>query len=70
MDQVHVPMLSPVIIFDTNPTDYSPVKQMQLRRGGGTRCLGFGGIDNRRSPRFLSLADWLESALRLSGGDS
>src|SRR6516165_4072243 len=31
MDHVHVPMLLPDITFDTRPTDYSPVNQMQLR---------------------------------------
>jgi branched-chain amino acid transport system substrate-binding protein len=46
MDDVHVPMLLPGITFDTGPTDYSPVKQMQLRRFDGTRWVGFGGIVN------------------------
>jgi branched-chain amino acid transport system substrate-binding protein len=46
MDHVHVPMLLPGITFDTSPTDYSPVKQMQLRRFDGTRWVGFGGIVN------------------------
>jgi len=41
-----MPMLSPVITFDTNPTDYSPVKQIQLRRVGGTRWGGLGGSGN------------------------
>jgi hypothetical protein len=31
MDHVHVPMLLLGVTFDTSPTDYSPVKQMQLR---------------------------------------
>src|SRR6516225_4042683 len=31
MDHVHVPMLLPDITFDTRPTDYLPVNQMQLR---------------------------------------
>ena len=46
MDHVHVPMLLPGITFDTSPTDYSPVKQMQLRRFDGARWVGFGGIVN------------------------
>ena len=46
MDHVHVPMLLPGITFDTSPTDYSPVKRMQLRRFDGTRWVGFGGIVN------------------------
>jgi branched-chain amino acid transport system substrate-binding protein len=46
MDHVHVPMLLLGITFDTSPTDYSPVKQMQLRRFHGTRWVGFGGIVN------------------------
>jgi branched-chain amino acid transport system substrate-binding protein len=46
MDHVHVPMLLPCITFDTSPTDYSPVKQMQLRRFDGTRWVGFGAIVN------------------------
>jgi hypothetical protein len=29
-----------------SPTDYSPVKQMQLRRFDGARWVGFGGIVN------------------------
>jgi len=32
--------------LDTSPTDYSPVKQMQLRRFDGTGWVGFGGIVN------------------------
>src|SRR6516165_11764551 len=46
MDHVHVSMLLPDITFDTRPTDYSPVKQMQLRRFDGTRWVGFGAIVN------------------------
>ena len=46
MDHVHVPMLLPGVTFDTSPTDYSPVKQMQLRHFDGTRWVGFGGIVN------------------------
>jgi hypothetical protein len=46
IDHVHVPMLLPGITFDTSPTDYSPVEQMQLRRFDGTRWVGFGGIVN------------------------
>ena len=46
MDHVDVPMLLPGITFDTGPTDYSPVKQMQLRRFDGIRWVGFGGIVN------------------------
>jgi hypothetical protein len=37
MDRVHVPMLLADITFDTSPTGYSPVEQMQLRRFDGTR---------------------------------
>ena len=46
MDDVHLPMLLPGITFDTGPTDYSPVKQMQVRRFDGARWVGFGGIVN------------------------
>jgi branched-chain amino acid transport system substrate-binding protein len=46
MDHVHVPMLLLGVTFDRSPTDYSPVKQMQLRRFHGTRWVGFGGIVN------------------------
>ena len=46
MDHVHVPMLLPGITFDTSPTDYSPAKQMQLRRFDGTRWVGFDSIVN------------------------
>ena len=46
MDHVHVSMLLPDITFDTRPTYYSPVKQMQLRRFDGTRWVGFGAIVN------------------------
>jgi hypothetical protein len=37
MDRVHVPMLLAGITFDTSPTGYSPVEQMQPRRFDGTR---------------------------------
>jgi branched-chain amino acid transport system substrate-binding protein len=46
MDHVHVPMLLPGSTFETSPSDYSPVKQMRLRRFDGTRWVGFGGIVN------------------------
>jgi hypothetical protein len=53
MDHVHVPMLLPGITFDTSPTDYSPVKQMQLRRFDGARWVGFGASSTANGPPLL-----------------
>lgn len=44
LKDVHVPMLLPGITLNTSPTDYSPVKQMQLKQFDGTRWVPFGGI--------------------------
>jgi hypothetical protein len=65
MDHVHVPMLLPGITFDTSPTDYSPVKQVQLRRLEGARWVGFGGIVNSEPPG--PRRDQIKSRARLSG---
>ncbi|MBV8888041.1 MAG: ABC transporter substrate-binding protein [Alphaproteobacteria bacterium] len=39
-----VPMLLPGITMTTSPTDYSPIKQMQLQRFDGARWVSFGGV--------------------------
>ena len=44
LDDVHVPMLLPGITLNTSPTDYSPVKQMQLKQFDGKRWVPFGEI--------------------------
>jgi branched-chain amino acid transport system substrate-binding protein len=44
LNGVHVPMLLPGITVSTSPTDYWPVKQMQLKQFDGTRWVPFGEI--------------------------
>jgi branched-chain amino acid transport system substrate-binding protein len=44
LNNVHVPMLLPGITLNTSPTDYSPIKQMQLKRFDGTRWVPFGEV--------------------------
>src|SRR6516225_2331944 len=39
MDQMHVPMPSPVMTVDTGPADYLPVERMQFCRSDVTRLL-------------------------------
>jgi hypothetical protein len=44
MRGIRVPMLLPGITMNTSPTDYSPIKQMELERFDGTRWVAFGGV--------------------------
>jgi branched-chain amino acid transport system substrate-binding protein len=44
MRTIRVPMLLPGSTMNTSPTEYSPVKQMQLQRFDGTRWVAFGGV--------------------------
>jgi len=44
MDHVHIPLLLPGITINTSPTDYSPIKQMRLKRFDGERWVPFGEI--------------------------
>ena len=44
LHDVELPMLLPGIKVNTGPTDYYPVKQMQLMRWDGTRWVRFGEI--------------------------
>ena len=44
MRAIRVPMLLPGSTMNTSPTEYSPVKQMQLQRFDGTRWVAFGGV--------------------------
>ena len=44
LEDLRVPMLLPGITLSTSPTDYSPIKQMQLKRFDGTRWVTFGEI--------------------------
>jgi ABC-type branched-subunit amino acid transport system substrate-binding protein len=44
MKDVPVSLLLPGILVNTTPTDYHPVKQMQLRRFDGVRWVSFGGL--------------------------
>jgi len=44
LKDLRVPMLLPGITLSTSPTDYSPIKQMQLKRFDGTRWVTFGEI--------------------------
>ena len=39
-----LPMLLPGITVNTSPTDYRPIKQMQLIRFDGTRWVRFGDV--------------------------
>jgi branched-chain amino acid transport system substrate-binding protein len=44
LQTMQVPMLLPGITLNTSPTDYSPIKQMQLQRFDGTSWVPIGGI--------------------------
>jgi branched-chain amino acid transport system substrate-binding protein len=44
MKDVRVPGLLPGIAFNTSPTDYVPIKQLELQRFDGKRWIRFGGI--------------------------
>ena len=42
LKDVALPMLLPGIKLNTSPTDYTPIKQVQLRRFDGKTCVRFG----------------------------
>jgi|KBSMisStaDraftv2_1062788.scaffolds.fasta_scaffold117750_2 branched-chain amino acid transport system substrate-binding protein len=44
LKSVELPMLLPGIKLDTSPTDYYPIKQMQMQRFDGTRWVRFGEV--------------------------
>jgi branched-chain amino acid transport system substrate-binding protein len=44
LKNVPVPMLLPGIVLNTSPSDYSPIKQMQLQRFDGTGWVTIGGL--------------------------
>ena len=44
MDHVHVPMLLPGIMLSTTPTDFAPIKQMQLEKFDGATWKLFGEV--------------------------
>jgi hypothetical protein len=46
LQNMQVPMLLPGITLNTSPTDYSPIKQMQLQRFDGTSWVPIGGISD------------------------
>ena len=41
---VQLPMMLPGILINTSPTNFRPIRQMQLQRFDGTRWILFGGI--------------------------
>jgi branched-chain amino acid transport system substrate-binding protein len=41
-----LPMLLPGITVNTSPTDFAPIKQLQMTRFTGERCERFGAIIN------------------------
>ncbi|HEV2550480.1 MAG TPA: ABC transporter substrate-binding protein [Stellaceae bacterium] len=41
---VQLPMMLPGILINTNPTNFRPIRHMQLQRFDGTRWVLFGGI--------------------------
>jgi branched-chain amino acid transport system substrate-binding protein len=44
LDAVQLPMLLPGIKLTTSPSDYFPIKQLQLVRFDGTRWVPFGDL--------------------------
>ncbi len=44
LTNVKVPMLLPGVTINTTPTDYRPIKQLQLQRFDGTRYVRFGEV--------------------------
>ena len=44
LHDLKLPTLLPGITVNTSPTDYSPVKQMQLMRWDGARWVRFGEV--------------------------
>jgi branched-chain amino acid transport system substrate-binding protein len=41
---LELPMVLPGIGINTGPTDYAPIKQMQLQKFDGTRWVRFGEV--------------------------
>jgi branched-chain amino acid transport system substrate-binding protein len=44
LDKVRVPLLLPGITISTSPTDYRPIKLLQLEKFDGTRYVRFGDV--------------------------
>jgi hypothetical protein len=44
MKNVETDLLLPGIVMNTSPTDYRPIKQLQMMRFNGERWEGFGPI--------------------------
>jgi branched-chain amino acid transport system substrate-binding protein len=44
MKNVEADLLLPGIVMNTSPTDYRPIKQLQMMRFNGERWEGFGPI--------------------------
>ena len=49
-----VPMLLPGITINTSPTDFAPIKQIQMARFDGEEWRLFGPIDHRQGRRLIS----------------
>jgi branched-chain amino acid transport system substrate-binding protein len=49
LHNVALPMLLPGIAISTSPTDFAPVKQMQLERFDGTTWKLFGSVISAES---------------------
>ena len=45
-----VPMLLPGIAINTSPTDFAPIKQIQMARFDGQRWQLFGSLINGQAP--------------------
>ena len=44
LKDLQLPMLLPGIKINTSPSDYFPIKQLQLQRFDGTRWVRFGEV--------------------------
>ena len=44
LKDVQLPMMLPGILINTSPTNFHPIRQMQLQRFDGERWVLFGGI--------------------------